>query len=141
MKEKILFWEALFVISSVPARNYLFKASNWSTRKRCQECSRLRIKELERCRWCHPSAFIVNCEHISNFLIIVDFQQANVCWVYVGKASSIVKWGYLDNFKPVYLFIFYEKVLSVKKYSRAKINQQHKIKQTLNSKGNIFYAR
>ena len=37
------------------------------------------------------------------------------------------------------LFIFfYEKVLSVKKHSQAKINQQNKIKQTLNNKGNNF---
>ena len=34
---------------------------------------------------------------------------------------------------------FYENDLSVKK--QAKINQQNKIKQTLNNKGNIFYAR
>ena len=35
---------------------------------------------------------------------------------------------------------FYEKDLSVKKHSQAKINQQNKVKQTLN-KGNNFYAR
>ena len=28
MEEKILFWEALFMISFVPARNYLFKVWN-----------------------------------------------------------------------------------------------------------------
>ena len=42
---------------------------------------------------------------------------------------------------PACLFFFYEKVLSVKKHSQAKINQQNKIKQTLNNKGDIFYAR
>ena len=36
------------------------------------------------------------------------------------------------------LFFFYELVLSVKKHSQAKMNQQNKIKQTLNNKGNIF---
>ena len=40
---------------------------------------------------------------------------------------------------------FYEQFLSVqflsvKKHSQAEIDQQNKIKQTLNSKGNIFYA-
>ena len=54
-------------------------------------------------------------------------------WVHV---SSIVKWGYQDNFKPVYFF--YEKISHTKKHSQAKINQQNKIKQTLNYKGNNF---
>ena len=30
---KKIFWEALFVIPSIPSRNYRFKVSNWSTRK------------------------------------------------------------------------------------------------------------
>ena len=50
--------------------------------------------------------------------------------------SSIVKWGYQDNFKPVYFF--YGKILHAQKHSQANINQQNKIKQTLNNKGNNF---
>ena len=38
---------------NVPARNYLFKVSNWSTRIRYENCSKLRIKTLERCKWRH----------------------------------------------------------------------------------------
>ena len=76
------------MISSVPARNYLFKIATETQEK---DRSRLRMKTLERCRWCRSGAFIVNCEHISNFALVVDFQQAKVCWVYVGKTSSIVK--------------------------------------------------
>ena len=37
------------LISSVPARNYLFKVTTWGTRISCENCSRLRIKTLERC--------------------------------------------------------------------------------------------
>ena len=57
-----------------------------------------------------------------------------------NDASSIVKWGYQDNFKHVYLFIylFCEKILRAQKHSQANINQQNKIKQTLNNKGNNF---
>ena len=35
----------------------------------------------------HPNVFIVNCEHISNFVLIVHFEQANVCWVHVEKTN------------------------------------------------------
>ena len=42
--------EALFVTSSVPTRNCLFKVSNWNTRIRCQNCSRLGMQTLERCQ-------------------------------------------------------------------------------------------
>ena len=34
--------------------------------------------------------------------------------------SSIVNWGYEDNFKPVYLFFFYEKILIAQKHSQTK---------------------
>ena len=39
MEEKILFWEFLFVISFVLARNYLSKVSNLSTKTRSDSCS------------------------------------------------------------------------------------------------------
>ena len=47
--------------------------------------------------------------------------------------SSIVKWGYQDNFKPVYFF-FKEKISRAQKHSQAtkqltSINQQNKIKK------------
>ena len=85
---KYFFWEALLVISSVPTRNYLFKFSNWNGRIRCENCSRLRMKTLERCQWRCPSVFIVNCEHISNFLLIIDSEQAKVCWDHIEKINT-----------------------------------------------------
>ena len=88
MKEKILFWEVFFVISSVPTRNYLSKVSTWSTRIRCENCSRLRMKTLERCQWRHSSVYIVNCKHISKFLLIIDFEQAKVFWVHIEKINT-----------------------------------------------------
>ena len=39
-------FEVLFVISFVPARNYLFKVSNLRTRIRCASCSVLRMSML-----------------------------------------------------------------------------------------------
>ena len=85
---KKLFWEALFEILSIPARNYLFKVTNWSTRIRCENCSRLRMKITERCQWRLSSVCIVNCEHISNFVLIIDFEQANVFWVNIEKINT-----------------------------------------------------
>ena len=85
---KYFFWEALFVISSVPTTNYVFKVGNWNTRTRCQNCSRLRVKTQERCEWSRPSVFIVNCKHISNFLLIIDFQQAKACWVHIENVNT-----------------------------------------------------
>ena len=53
--------------------------------------------------------------------------------------SSMVKWGYQDNCKPASIFFFfYEKISHAQKHSQANINQQNKIKQTLNNKGNNF---
>ena len=66
--------------TNVPARNYLFKVSNWSTRIRCENCSKLKVKTLEWCQWRHSDVFIVNCEHISSFVLIVEFEQVNACW-------------------------------------------------------------
>ena len=87
MKKKILFWEVLFVILSVPTRNYLSNVSNWSTKIRCKNCSRLRMKTQERCQWRHSSISNVNCKHISNFLLIINFEQANFFWIHIEKKN------------------------------------------------------
>ena len=81
------FLKAFFVISSHPARNYLFKVSNSNTRIRCENCSALKMKALERRQWRRCSVFILNCRHISNFVLIVDFEQANVCWVHIENTN------------------------------------------------------
>ena len=48
----------------------------------------LRMKTLERCQWRRSSVFIVNCELISNFVLIADFEQANVCLVHIEKENT-----------------------------------------------------
>ena len=87
MEESILFWKALLMISSILARNYLFKVSNWSKTLRCESCSRLRMKTIERCQWRHFSVFIVNCQHYSSFVLIVEYEQANVCWIHIENVK------------------------------------------------------
>ena len=87
------------MISSVQARNYLFKVSKGSTRIRC---SRLRIKTLERCQWRRSSVFFVNCEYILNFVLIVEFKQENVCWVHIKKINTFEdKIGYIIHYVAV----------------------------------------
>ena len=41
----------------------------------------------------------------------------------------------------LFIYFFTKRVWAKKKHSQAKINQQNKIKQTLNNKGNILFAR
>ena len=46
------------------------------------------MKTLERCLQRHSSAFIVNCEHISSFVVIFEFEQTNICWVHIEKTNT-----------------------------------------------------
>ena len=103
MEEKILFWEAFFMILFVPARNYLFKVSHWRAKIRCESCLRLIMKILERCQWRHSCASIVNCEYISSFVLIVEFEQANLCLVHIEKTNSFKnKIGYIIRYVAVF---------------------------------------
>ena len=86
--EEKIFWEAFFVKSSFPTRNYLFKVSNWNTTLSCENCSRLKMKILERCQWRRSSVFIINCEDISNFLLNIEFEQAKVCWIHIEMINT-----------------------------------------------------
>ena len=49
------------------------------------------MKTLERCQWHQSSVFIVNCEHISNFFLIVGFEQVKVCPVHIEKRNTFRK--------------------------------------------------
>ena len=55
---------------------------------RYEDCSRLRMKTLERCQWRLSSVYIVNSEHISNIIVIIDFEKANVFWVLNEKIKT-----------------------------------------------------
>ena len=43
------------------------------------------MKTHERCQWRRTSVYIVNSEYISNPFVIIDFEQARVCWDHVEK--------------------------------------------------------
>ena len=47
------------------------------------------MKTLEWYHWHHSSVFIVNCEHISSFALIVGFEHSTVCWVHTEKEDKI----------------------------------------------------
>ena len=49
------------------------------------------MKTLELCQRRRSSVFIVNSEHISKFLLIIDFEQAKVCWVHIEKINTFEK--------------------------------------------------
>ena len=46
--------------------------------------------------------FIVNCEHISSFVPIVEFEQANVCWVHIKKTNRKDKIGYIMRYVALF---------------------------------------
>ena len=46
------------------------------------------MKTLEPCHWCHSNVFIVNCERISNFVLINDVEKENVYCVNIEKINS-----------------------------------------------------
>ena len=87
-RRKDFILRGFFVLSSVSTRNYLFKVSNWITKVTCEDCSRLRIKTLEWCQWLRSSFYILNYERISNFLLIIDFEQANICLVNIKNINT-----------------------------------------------------
>ena len=63
------------------------------------------MKTLERCQWRHSSVFIVNCQHILIFALIVEFEQANVFWVHIEKANTFEdKIGYTMRYVVVSMF-------------------------------------
>ena len=35
----------------------------------------------------YSSVFIVNCKHILNFIVIVDFEQANFYWAHIRNIN------------------------------------------------------
>ena len=74
IEEKILIWKALFVIPSIPTRNYLFKVSNWSKRITRENCSRLGKKPLEQCQW-----------RRSRVCIGLYFKLSANYWLWTGK--------------------------------------------------------
>ena len=84
MEEKIFLWEAVFMIWSFLAKNYLFKVSNWSTRIRYENCS----KEDSRTMSLALYVFTVKCEHVSRLVLTVDFEQASVCWVHIKDRNT-----------------------------------------------------
>ena len=47
------------------------------------------MKTLEQHQWCRSGIFIVNCEHISQFVLVVHFEQANICCVYIEKTNTL----------------------------------------------------
>ena len=76
------------MISFVPARNYLFKVSNLSTRVRCESCSILRMSMLT-IFWRRSGVFNVNCEHILNFVLIVEFEEQTFAW-FILKSQTLL---------------------------------------------------
>ena len=73
------YWNLFNILDSKtsPANIYLFKVTNKNFRKRCEICSKLLLKALERRLWTNFTPFSSVC--------IIDFEQVNVSWEYYKK--------------------------------------------------------
>ena len=59
--------------------------------------------QYKRCHLRRPSIFIPNCEHRSNFVLIIGFEQANGCLVYIENAITFEgKIGYIMRYVAVF---------------------------------------
>ena len=57
------------------------------------------MKTSERCQWSRSGVFIVNCEHISAFALIIDSEQENLCWVFLKNTKTFEgKIGYIMHY-------------------------------------------
>ena len=97
---KYLAREVVFMIWYFPANNYLFKVSSLSTIIRCDSCS----NEGSRTMWMTLFAvFIVKCEHVLHIVLIVDFEQLNVCRVHIKITNTFkIKIRYLMRYVAVF---------------------------------------
>ena len=61
------------------------------------------MKTLECCQWRHSSVCIVNCKHISVFVLIVELEEPDVCWVDMEKTNTFEdKIGYIMPYVAVF---------------------------------------
>ena len=69
--------------------NYMPPILVSSSAKRSQQKLKKRSCFVRLCLWydCFDVS-VVNYEHISHFFLIVDFEQANVCWVHIERTST-----------------------------------------------------
>ena len=59
--------------------------------------------QYQQCQWRHSSVFIVNCEHISNFVLIANFEQAKASLGHIEKTNSFeYKIGYIMRYVVVF---------------------------------------
>ena len=64
---------------------------------------RIKNEALEQCQSRHSSVFIANREHISSFVLIVEFEQENVCWIHIEMTNTFGdKIGHITRYVAVF---------------------------------------
>ena len=71
---------AFITYRSKAASINMFKVNNRNNRTRCEKWSTLTIKAPQQHQWRRSGVFIVNFEHISHLVSIVNFEQVNASW-------------------------------------------------------------
>ena len=110
------FWQVLqgliFAVGPVSGGIYLLKVNNRNTKARCEICSKLIIKTLERRRWRCSGVFIVNFEHISHLVLV--FLLVNFEHVIAGWGVAIFRGSLFSNQITLNLQTFSQKIISKK---------------------------
>ena len=76
-----------------PANIYLVKVNNRNTTERCEMCSKITIKTLDRFNDVVLVSLLLTVNIISSFssVSVVDFEQINVCW-----GAPLGKWFFSE---------------------------------------------
>ena len=111
------FWQILqgliFAIGPVSGGIYLLKVNN-RNRARCEICSKLIIKTLERRRWRCSGVFIVNFERISHLVLV--FPLVNFEPVIAGWGVAIFRGSLFSDQITLNLQTVSQKIISKKVY-------------------------
>ena len=85
-------WEKPGTIFVNAAGIYLLKVNNRNTKTRCEMCSKLTTKALERRHWRRSGVFNVNFKHISHFVLVF----LSLIWTcnYQLTKDFMTKWFY-----------------------------------------------
>ena len=86
--KKIFFWEAFCLWCHPSLQGATCSKLATETQEKNKVWKLFKIKNEDTRTMPRSSVFIVNCEHISNFLLIINFEQAKVCQVHIEKINT-----------------------------------------------------
>ena len=94
-------------------------------------CSKLATETQEQ------GVFIVNCKDISVFALIVEFEQANVCWVHIEKSNTFEDMiGYIMR----YVLVFSVRTKFIEKW-HLNLNHHNPTGESVRNFSRVYFRR